>query len=294
MTAKKKKLIKGLVAVALIAIIGIGATLAYLSFTTTTKSNKFTSDKTAEGSLREDNWNKKDDTWSDYSPGDVAAKDPIIYNDSTDVNTYVAMKVTCTANNLDNQESQGEITFADLQEKYVDLFSGNSTYNDTTKKNVVDTSKITSTSAATGLNLIDWYATSQDGFYVYKTSLAPGAHTNPLFDAVRVKTGIYTLYTSTTTTGTVTYYKENADGTKGDSLGTKTIFVSSDTKVIAEDANGNRVDVGTKLPSFTITVTGYGVQTNNLTLGDATAKTTGTAVDELAKLAGYTGVKLTY
>lgn len=278
MTAKKKKLIKGLVAVALIAIIGIGATFAYLSFQTDTKTNKFTSDKNVTGSIKEKNWTYGDDGWKTYQPGDITTKDPVITNDSTGVDVYVAMKVTCKAN--EGTGDQSAITFADLQKKYVDIFHGYSTLageSNDKGDNVVNITSLNSTTTANGIDSTKWAATSQDGFYIYKTTLAPGKQTAPLFDAVRVKTGIYTLYSITSKTETETLFTVNADGTKT-KVTTNTLFTSSDTKVIAEDSAGNQVDVTTTLPSFTITVTGYGVQAAN---------TTSTYVNELGKLAGY-------
>lgn len=86
MTAKKKKIIKGLVAVALIAIIGVGATLALLSANTGNKTNKFSSSgKNITGETTE--------TFHEtsYAPGQHFDKNPSIKIGANSSDCYAAL-----------------------------------------------------------------------------------------------------------------------------------------------------------------------------------------------------------
>jgi len=269
MTAKKKKMVKGLVVVALIAIIGIGATLAYFSFTTDQKTNKFTSDANLPGKITETEWQYGKDGWKDYQPGSVTAKNPQIVNESKNTSAYVAMKVVI----LDNTKTDGTVA------SFTDLSGDNNPYFDVL------------TNGTVGYNTSKWVrSTTYSNLYIYKGQLAAGATTEALFTNVQIKSGIQKVYTNSSATEKYYAYDVDANGNRIESskteIGQGTTLVEQNAKIYQE-VNGvmtEVTDATTKLPSFDIQVTGYGVQTANLEM--AADYQSGTAFDQLATLAG--------
>lgn len=70
----KKRLAKGLTAAALVGVLAIGSTLAYLSATTGTRSNAFTGANNITGQTTEKIWDSE--KAEHYQPGDVLNKTP--------------------------------------------------------------------------------------------------------------------------------------------------------------------------------------------------------------------------
>ena len=97
---KKKSLLTMISALGLIAVIGAGATLAYLTSNTQTLNNTFTVGNGIEIKLDEEDVTNPDvrtttgNEYTDLQPGDQMKKDPTttVVKDSTDC--YVFMKVT--------------------------------------------------------------------------------------------------------------------------------------------------------------------------------------------------------
>lgn len=97
---KKKSLLTMIIALGLIAVIGAGATLAYLTSNTQTLNNTFTVGNGIEIKLDEEDVTNPDirtttgNAYTDLQPGDVMKKDPTttVVKNSTDC--YVFMKVT--------------------------------------------------------------------------------------------------------------------------------------------------------------------------------------------------------
>lgn len=246
MTAKKKKMVKGLVVVALIAIIGIGATLAYLTASTGAKSNKFSSNSKIEGKTIETEWDKTHkDGWTDYKPGDTTAKDPSVILTKGSESGYVA-----------------------LQMDFVDNAGQKRTYDDFTKYASYD--KIND-----GWTLI---AKNQYGseLYIYETPVEPSATNdaspaNTLFNNITTNAGITSVGSSSQTTFYKRVQKVDANGKVTYDQTTVTATDAKDSGTVYYDANGNVVGAGTTLPSFQIDINGYAVQSANVDL--ATAKT---------------------
>lgn len=94
---KNKKLKLSIISLALVAVVGIGGTLAYLSTKTNEKTNTFTMGTGIAGDLIEPKWDevgKKDA--QNFVPGRVIDKDPQVKNESPKgtVDAYVAVKLT--------------------------------------------------------------------------------------------------------------------------------------------------------------------------------------------------------
>lgn len=274
MSNKTKKYLKLFTSFALVAAIAVGVTLAALSTITETKTNKFTSSNGITGTIEEEDWDKKygKDGWTDYLPGESAAKTPIITIESkdSDVDVAVAMKVVC----LDNNGNKISVSqFEDPENGYGELLYNN----------------------VKGLNLAKWEKGEEvdgikgvDGYtmYYYRdtlTSTKTGVETEPLFTGVKINSGIKRVYNIETTTEskTVKVYKTNPDGSKGELIKEVTdepsVTVNSTDKVFTV-VNGVETEVtgNVTLPKFEIKVTGYATQV----IKDIDSKT------ELAKLAG--------
>ena len=97
---KKKSLITMLVALSLVAVVGIGATLAYLSDSTQTLDNTFTVGADIDISLVEHEGNVSGNeittgkAFTDLQPGDVLYKDPTVTVSANSTACRVFMKVT--------------------------------------------------------------------------------------------------------------------------------------------------------------------------------------------------------
>lgn len=198
--SKKKKIILCLIAAA--AVLGIGMTMALLSFTTNTKVNAFSSSKNIAIRLREPNWDGydfNDSTDPDgtkvnpnysgdatqlglkqarsYQPGQVINKNPTVMNIGTEVNKsvpcYVALKVqyyNVTKNG--NTTTETQISYDDFKSNYL-----------------TDGGIVFDTTATTGWTLIG-SKTGQDQVYKYNSILQNSQTTSPLFKTVPLKSTI--------------------------------------------------------------------------------------------------------
>lgn len=98
---KKKSLLTMVLALALVGAVGIGATLAYLSSTTTTLTNTFsvgdvdiTQDESDESTPDPDDRTDKGNTYDDIQPGDTLKKDPTVTVLANSSDCYVFMQLT--------------------------------------------------------------------------------------------------------------------------------------------------------------------------------------------------------
>jgi len=214
MTAKKKKLIKGLVAVALIAIIGIGATLAYLSATTNKAENKFTSDAKITGTLTETSW--KDKEWSNFQPGDSHGKNPVVNLVAGSEDAYVGMLITCKNG---SGTDATVISMDDFTKNYATV----------------------SYEGTTGINP-NWvhvgYYEGIGDFYVYKNDVNASksnidVSTEAIFDTVTVNAGVNQKWSASAKSETVyTFTDVDKDGK---------YTAGTDTDLTAVDQNNNKL-----------------------------------------------------
>lgn len=118
---RKNKLIASIVAVALIAVVAIGGTLAY--FTDSDEAtNVFTMGK-VDGDLTEPEWNPEEDG-KDVMPGDLIDKDPTITLAEDSQDAYVRFAVTYEGLSEEQFES---LTFLKDGEA-VEFYKVNNTY----------------------------------------------------------------------------------------------------------------------------------------------------------------------
>ena len=119
---KKRNLLISLLSLALVAVIGVGATLAYFTDKTETKVNTFTTGKVAisiidktepeEGEVA-GNPNDNGIAYDEVMPGDVLSKIVGVNTDADSADAYVAIRVTVTdvvAPNAGDAVTTDEIT----------------------------------------------------------------------------------------------------------------------------------------------------------------------------------------
>lgn len=290
MTAKKKKMVKGLVVVALIAIIGIGATLAYFSYNTGKKTNNFTSSQDLKGTTEETTW--KETSGSDYYPGKVISKNPTINITGTEAG-WVAAKVDYWANAT--KDSDGNVSGGTQVDK--DTFAKYGTMNWNVGTAAGDWTLIAKNNAGGQLYMYN-STVSKDSTYSYvdaadsKTVTGNGA--NPLFTDVTINAQMKTLESSkigTTTVYTFTDVDKDGKYTAGIDKDLKAV---EDKSVVTSTSTTNYVDVDgntlaiDSLPSFVIDINGYAVQSEGIDNTTAAAQLIAMANKGLATTdAGY-------
>lgn len=268
MNKNKKRMAKGIAAAALIGVIAVGSTLAYLSTVTETKTNKFTGASNIKATIEENKW-KEDEQ---YIPGEVKAKNPQITN-SADSSTpiYTGVKIEFT-------DKDGKpISYADFQANYGKL--------QILGKDAADDKPVWEDGINTSAWTMDTSDYGTDGIFVYYNSiLAAGEQTIPaVFDGLKVNGEIKKVVTTTETT----VYPAKTDPDTGKLVADKSggpleTGTAIDQYQVVVDGDGNIVEDATGLPEFNVNVTGYGVQ--------ATDSTKDNYKEELIKLAGLTPV----
>lgn len=252
--ANKKRLATTVGAMALTAVLAVGGTLAYLSQVTETKKNMFTGSDNLKTTITETEWKGGDD----YTPGKAIAKNPVITNlaDSS-TSIYAGVKIQFYDHN------DKAISYNTFVQKYatVQYKDADGTFKDGFNPAwVVDNAT----------------ADSNKGLFLhYNTEIAPGAPTAAVFDQVTVNYGIKKEWNQESKVTTVYPVKKDANGNymtddKGNYVPDTTQPIESttevgDTSVTFVDTNGAVVDAFV-LPEFQIDVTGYAVQSADLTL----------------------------
>lgn len=276
---KAKNKIKMFAIIALVALVAVGSTLAYLSSVTETKKNMFTGDKNITANITETNWDES----KSYTPGEANAKNPQIVNESKDAAMYTGVKIEFVKK--DKQPGgtviETPITFKEFKEKYGELVG--KTPSDPVSVDGINAgwTKLTGNEDTKGI----FVQYTKD-----KGLLAAGATTDPaVFDEVLINIGINKVYNTKYTTNTVFEAKKNDDGTymkdeQGNYVPDESKPISStasapETSVVYTDQDGNKVDDLFELPSFDINVTGYAVQNVD--------KEGYNPATELLKLAGF-------
>lgn len=118
---KNKKLKLSILSLALVAVVGIGGTLAYLSSKTDPKTNTFTMGKGITGETEEPHWDPKEA--EKFTPGQVIAKDPQIHNTSDESTDPVYAAATITYQMKNSEGTYVDCTYADL-DKFINIKTG--------------------------------------------------------------------------------------------------------------------------------------------------------------------------
>jgi predicted ribosomally synthesized peptide with SipW-like signal peptide len=170
-TQKSKKKITAILSIALVAVLAIGGTFAYLSAITKQYDNAFSFDENIKAVLNEPNWDPdgNPDTppppsgeIENLTPGAVVRKDPQVTNTSgNSLSEYVAIRVVFT------KGSGAKLTDAETA-RLLDLID-------------VD------------FNSADWQVfgttslTAAEQIWLYKVPISTGVITNPLFSTVTIR-----------------------------------------------------------------------------------------------------------
>jgi len=234
---KKRNLITSVVALSLVSLLGIGATLAYLT-DSEAATNTFTSGS-VKIDLVEPSWDPENG--QDLAPGDVIPKDPAIVNVGRN-DAYMMLKVE----GMDAMSAIGfEANYDDENWVLVD---------ETGKKVAVNTDALV------------------DGYYVYDGVVAAGEATEPLFEEVRYTIGAtgaefgeYTVkgILNAEKNG-VSHYEIWKDEAKME-LSVENSFKSYDLAadyIVAKDGLDAAAETSY---TFDLKVTGYGIQAENIT-----------------------------
>jgi len=168
----KKKKTTIILSVALVVVIAIGVTLAYLATKTEEASNVFTFAENIRARLDEPNWDPEDAT--NLTPGYEVRKDPMITNLSDNgVDEYAALKLTFTdgdGTKLTDGETARLLNCLDITwNSSWSLEYGTLTTDDTS-------GKVTAASAVQ--------------VYVYKDALSSAEISDPIFSSVTIKSDI--------------------------------------------------------------------------------------------------------
>lgn len=264
----KKRLAKGLTAAALIGVIAVGSTLAYLSANTGQKTNKFSGGDIGGKTVEEFDSEKAEN----YKPGDVINKQPSITIDANSVNAMVALSVDYYGDDVETKQDGDNYTITNAEtatKLSQDEFKRYGAVQGWNTGNAGDTGKWT---------LI---AKSAKGSELYMLNdqinkSEASTKTPALFQSIKVNAGLRTVTETELTSKTV--YDKNGNVVTKDKV-SKTI-----TKSYVEDSLGN-ILVLDKLPTFVIDVNGYAVQADNLTDVNTPEAKAKAAAAELIKLA---------
>lgn len=183
-----KKVLGGVLALVLVAVISVVGTLAYLGSTTgTTKDNIFTGSDDISVQLTETDWDKTgtgakgEEKAEHYTPGLKIEKNPVITNNTSttgagDYSEWVAMRV-----DYQIQDSTGALVNK-TKEEFTGASGVVSSFNDSAGQAITDYA------ARNWIKVMPKTSTTAKfDIYVYKVVLPKDNSTNSLFDSVTLK-----------------------------------------------------------------------------------------------------------
>lgn len=201
----KNKKIKLGIAAALVVVIGVGGTLAYMSTRTDEVTNTFTIGKGIEGSIEEPSWDPDQKGEVEYTPGGTIPKDPQILNTSTDEAAYLGIRLTYTwdeekviAALSEKKDADGNSLYANPQTAISEFLAAQScsTVEEYIKKITTETTyNITEDAITAEAPQVDghWVALNgTDNSYIYVggdnsvLSVAAGSQSEPLFEEIKI------------------------------------------------------------------------------------------------------------
>jgi len=173
---KNKKLIAAVAAAALVAVIGVGATLAY--FTDSDEAKNVLTLGAVDIELTEPNY-KGDAEYVNIVPGDVIVKDPVITLASDSEDAYVRVKLEIDIKNqmLGKDENDKEIVLGETElengieaDAIKDLMDGTD-----------DTEGLSKQIQANG-----WYFNEEEGYYYFNEKLTQDSNKAIFFRQVNI------------------------------------------------------------------------------------------------------------
>lgn len=252
----KKRLAKGLTAAALIGVIAVGSTLAYLSANTGQKTNKFSGGDI--GGKTEEKFDSE--KAENYKPGDVINKQPSITIDANSVNAMVALSVDYYGDDVQTEKTEDGYIIQNANEATKLSQEGFKRYGEVQGWNTGEWTLIAKSAKGSELYMLKEQMKQNEN----ETS------TPALFQSIKVNAGLRTV--TETELASKTVYDKNGNVVK------KQDVSNTITKSYVEDNLGN-ILILDSLPTFVVDVNGYAVQADNL------ADNSTTAAAELIKLA---------
>lgn len=272
MNKNKKRMAKGIAAAALIGVIAVGSTLAYLSATTGTKTNTFTgSNKNITGETTETNYDSE--KAGSYVPGDLIKKNPTVNLKANSESAYVALSTDYYGDDVVTESSGETVVVKSGTKMSRTAFAKYATINDLNAK----------PDKADGAWTLIAKSVNGSELYMYDTALEPDGTSDvsatELFTETTVNAGLRTITTTeiaTTTVYTFTDINKNGQCDTQDEKDTMKQVESSvlENKTVSNnyiDGNGNTLAV-TSLPPFVIDIKGFAVQSTNVELAEAKAE----------------------
>lgn len=186
-TSKKQhhSMITWVMAVAMVAVLGIGGTFAYLTFTTNAVSNDLSTTTGLKAQVVEEKWNQAGgaDSATHMAPGDVVAKDPQVWNTSDNDKAFAAMELTF--------QKKVDGAWADMSAEDVtkllavySVYAGDETPTAQAADVAINSNKWTKIVDA------NYTTNSAKRYYYYNDVVDTNAKTETLFDHVAILTSV--------------------------------------------------------------------------------------------------------
>lgn len=217
--AKKRNVI---VALALVALLAIGGTLAYLTATTNTKENTFTMGEGITGETEEPSWDSANG--EKFTPGKVIAKDPQIENTSNAGTDPVYVAATLTYQVKNDKDEWVDTTYAEL-DQFINIKTG------------------TGADQTDGFNTTNWTMAKDNTVAYYegnqanKGKLGHGETTESIFDAVEIDKLALTPDQVESAKGSNIQFdvtKYNTTDNEGNVIGDYTTYTMKDFQIVVK------------------------------------------------------------
>lgn len=259
---RKKKVAITICAIAITCVLAVGGSLAYFTDQTEKVKNVFTSNDIELSGKMDESFDEE--TAEKFLPGDAIYKIPVLTNDKDSIDAWSAIKVDIFVDG-------NKVSYDKFVSDFAEIKSKNS------NGEMIDGFNISPDS----FELISGSYDSEDSLvFFYNDILSAGESTQPIFDEVKINTGIKTVITTKTNEKRI--YKEVQKGTSNAEQidGKWYVLVNvekdeydSSSSYYVKGTSGKleKVDADFELPELEIKVQGYMIQAENV---DAeTAKT---------------------
>lgn len=245
--SSKKRIITTLSAMVLTGSLAVFGTLAYLSNVTEVKKNVFTSSNDVDVEVKEEKWETEGkDQASNYTPGDVIAKDPTISVAQDSESAWVGVKLSFLANMDGSKDDEGNPSYTNDEYLKYGQFKGFAQHD----------------GAKDGWKKIAENNAGEE-LYIFETAAITAGKSAPtIFDNITVNAGITKVDTTTTKTLYKGTYEQDENGewilktqkVTGEQITENTVYYDQDGNVVTT----------TSLPTFEIGVQGFAVQESKI------------------------------
>lgn len=178
---KRRNPLVWVMVLAFAAVLGVGGTFAYLTFTTPAVENDLSTTTGLKAQIVEENWNKAGgaDSATHMAPGDIVAKDPLVWNTSDSEKAYVAMELTF-------QKKSGG-SWVDMTEDEVNkLLAVYSIYAGDTTPSTQASDVAINSADWTKIDDASYNSNKAKRYYYYNNTVGTNSKTSTLFDHVAI------------------------------------------------------------------------------------------------------------